>query len=176
MTTFRKVYASRNDFILWGPRCRGRCTNDHERRPSWQLLPLLHESPARRRLRRPLPFPSRFKWSVETSYPGADAQGLNLPDSRVMLRLYNPDKNFTAFTAQMDLATAARLHQELGEIIVKKLENPGFELHPQLYDPKLVPRGRFKGSVGNDGVLRIEVDKNGVPIIELEDTAAKQAK
>jgi len=111
--------------------------------------------------------PSRFKWSVETGYPGADVQGNNLPDSRVMLRLYDPDQNFTAFTAQMDLATAARLHQELGEIIVKKLENPGFEHHPQLYDPKLIPRGRFKGSVGNDGVLRIEVDKNGVPIIEL---------
>ena len=34
----------------------------------------------------------------------------------------------------------------------------------------------FKGSVGNDGVLRIEVDKNGVPIIELKGTEPKQAK
>lgn len=66
--------------------------------------------------------PSRFKWSVETSFSGVDVQGNNLPDSRVMLRLYDPDQDFTVLTAQMDMATAARLHHELGEIIVKKLK------------------------------------------------------
>ncbi len=101
--------------------------------------------------------PSRFKWSVETSSTGVDVQGNNTPDARVMLRLYDPDQNFTALTAQMDLATAARLHHELGEIIVKKLENPAFEHRPQLYDPKLIPRGRFTG-----------IDENGQAIIELE--------
>ena len=101
--------------------------------------------------------PSRFKWSVETSFSGLDVQGNNLPDSRVMLRLYDPDQNLTALTAQMDLATAARLHHELGEIIVKKLDNPAFEHRPQLYDPKLIPTGRIKG-----------IDEDGQAIIELE--------
>ena len=53
--------------------------------------------------------PSRFKWSVETSWRGTDAQGNNLPDTRVMVRLYDPDHNCTALTAQLDLETAERL-------------------------------------------------------------------
>jgi len=111
--------------------------------------------------------PSRFKWSVESSFSGVDVQGHNLPDSRVMLRLYDPDQNFTALTAQMDLATAARLHHELGEIIIKKLDDPAFEHRPQLYDSKLIPTGRFKG-----------IDKDGQAIIELEypNHAGNQAK
>ncbi|MBN2294048.1 MAG: hypothetical protein JXM70_16600 [Pirellulales bacterium] len=109
--------------------------------------------------------PSRFKWSVETSFSGVDTNGKDLPDSRVMLRLYDPDHNFTAITAQMDLATAAKLHHELGNIIVKKLENPRYVHRPQLYDPKHIPTGRFKG-----------VDKNGMAIIELEHASSKQAK
>lgn len=36
--------------------------------------------------------PSRFKWSVETSFSGVDVQGNSLPDARVMLRLYDPAK------------------------------------------------------------------------------------
>lgn len=103
--------------------------------------------------------PSRYKWSVETSWRGVDAQGNNLPDRRIMLRLYDPDQNFTALTAQMDLATAARLHHELGELLIKKLQDPGYQQRPQLYDPKTLPRGRFKG-----------IDKNGAAIIELERT------
>jgi hypothetical protein len=111
--------------------------------------------------------PSRYKWSVETSFSGVDVQGKSLPDGRVMLRLYDPGQNFSALTAQMDMATAARLHHELGEIIVKKLENPAFEHRPQLYDPKLVPTGRFKG-----------IDENGQAIIELEyrDRAPDQSR
>jgi hypothetical protein len=109
--------------------------------------------------------PSRFKWSVETSFAGVDPQGNSLPDSRVMLRLYDPHRNFTALTAQMDLATAARLHRELGEIIVKKLENPNFDHRPQLYDPKLIPTGRFRG-----------IDENGTAIIELEDPQPEKAE
>ena len=42
--------------------------------------------------------PSRLKWSIETSWSGIDAQGKDLPDTRVMLRLYDPDHNFTALT------------------------------------------------------------------------------
>ncbi len=103
--------------------------------------------------------PSRYKWSVETSWRGIDTQGNNLPDRRIMLRLYDPDQNFTALTAQMDLATAARLHHELGDLLVKKLQDPGYQQRPQLYDPKTLPRGRFKG-----------IDKNGTAIIELERT------
>ena len=109
--------------------------------------------------------PSRFKWSVETSFSGVDPQGHRLPDSRIMLRLYDPDHNFTALTAQMDLATAARLHHELGDIIVKKLENPSFEHRPQLYDPKLIPTGRFKG-----------IDEKGTAIIEFEYPESDPAK
>ena len=82
-----------------------------------------------------------------------------------MLRLYDPDQNFTALTDQMDLATATRLHHELGEIIVKKLENPGFEHRPQLYDPKLIPTGRFKG-----------IDENGTAIIEFEYPKSEKAE
>ena len=44
--------------------------------------------------------PPRYRWSVETSFRGVDLQGKDLPDSRVMLRLYDPDHNFTALTAQ----------------------------------------------------------------------------
>jgi hypothetical protein len=100
--------------------------------------------------------PSRFKWSVETSWRGMDAQGRDLPDTRVMLRLYDPDQNFTAITAQMDLETAERLQRELADIIAKKRQNPDFQYRPQLYDPSLIPTGKIKG-----------VDENGVAIIEL---------
>ena len=106
--------------------------------------------------------PSRFKWSVETSWRGIDAQGKNLPDTRVMLRLYDPDHNFTALTAQMDLETAEKLQCELADIIAKKRQDPDFQHRPQLYDSSLIPTGRFKG-----------VNPDGEPIIELEPKQAK---
>ena len=53
--------------------------------------------------------PSRFKWSIETSWSGIDAQGKDLPDTRVMMRLYDPEHNFTARTAQLDLAAGSSL-------------------------------------------------------------------
>lgn len=67
--------------------------------------------------------PSRFKWSIETSWSGVDAQGKDLPDARVMMRLYDPAQNFTAITAQMDLETAETLQRKLADIIAKKREN-----------------------------------------------------
>ena len=101
------------------------------------------------------PIPSRYKWSVETSFRGVDVNGKDLPDSRVMLRLYDPDHNFTALTAQMDMATAAKLQQELAAIITKKLEDPTFKHRPRLYDPKDIPTMRFIG-----------IDENGTAIVE----------
>lgn len=106
--------------------------------------------------------PARFKWSVETSWRGLDAQGKNLPDTRVMVRLYDPDQNFTALTAQMDLETAEQLQRNLANIIAKKRKDPGYQHRPQLYDSSLIPTGRFKG-----------VNKNGEAIIELEPKQAK---
>ncbi len=106
--------------------------------------------------------PSRFKWSVETSWRGTDAQGNNLPDTRVLVRLYDPDHNFTALTAQMDLQTAERLQRDLADIIAKKRQDPEFQHRPQLYDSSLIPTGRFKG-----------VNESGEAIIELEPKQAK---
>ncbi len=99
--------------------------------------------------------PSEFQWSVETSWSGIDARGNDLPDHRILLRLYNPHQNFTAMTAQMDMATAAKLHKELGEILVKKMQNPSFQHRPQLYEAKEIPVKRIVG-----------VDQNGVAIVE----------
>lgn len=101
--------------------------------------------------------PSRFKWSIETSWSGIDAQGKDLPDTRVMMRLYDPDQNFTALTAQMDLATAEKLQRELADIIAKKRENADYQYRPQLYDASLIPTGEIKG-----------VDSNGELILELK--------
>ena len=120
--------------------------------------------------------PSRYKWSVETCVAGFDLQGAPISDSRVMLRLYDPDRNFTALTAQMDLETAETLQRELADVIAKKRDNPAFEHRPQLYDPSLIPTGRLKGNVDKNGILQIEVNKNGVPIIELEQPTPEQAK
>lgn len=102
--------------------------------------------------------PSRFKWNVETGSAGFDIQGKPLPDARIMLRLYDPNEPYsTAFIAQMDLATAARLHHELGDVLVNKLQNPNFEHRPRYYDPERIPAGKFKG-----------IDQKGQAIIELE--------
>lgn len=106
--------------------------------------------------------PSRFRWSVETSWRGLDAQGNNLPDTRVMVRLYDPDHNFTALTAQLDLETAERLQRDLADIIAEKRQNPDFQHRPQLYDPSLIPTGRFTG-----------INKSGEAIIELEPRQVK---
>ncbi len=106
--------------------------------------------------------PSRFKWSVETSWRGVDAQGKNLPDTRVMMRLYDPEQNFTAFTAQMDLETAETLQRELADIIAKKRENADYQYRPQLYDSSLIPTGEITG-----------VDDNGKVIVELHPQKAK---
>lgn len=100
--------------------------------------------------------PDRFQWSVETSWRGIDLEGKNLPDTRVMLRLHDPDHNFTAITAQMDLATATKLHQELGNLIARKLQDPDYQFRPQLYSSEKIPMGRIVG-----------IDDNGVAIIEL---------
>lgn len=106
--------------------------------------------------------PSRFKWSIETSWSGMDAQGKDLPDTRVMMRLYDPDHNFTAITAQMDLATAERLQRELADIIAKKRKNADYQYRPQLYDSSLIPTGEIKG-----------IDRNSELIIELQPIKAK---
>ncbi len=106
--------------------------------------------------------PSRFKWSVETSWRGTDVQGNNLPDTRVMVRLYDPDHNCTALTAQLDLESAERLQRELANIIAKKHQNSDFQYRPKLYDSSLIPTGRFKG-----------ITENGEAIIELEPKQAK---
>ena len=100
--------------------------------------------------------PSRFKWSIETSWSGIDTQGKDLPDTRVMMRLYDPDQNFTALTAQMDLETADKLQHELAAIVAQKRQNPDFQHRPQHYDPKALPRGEL-----------IDIDKNGVVTIKL---------
>lgn len=102
--------------------------------------------------------PSRYRWSVETSSAGFDMNGIRLPDSRVMLRLYDPDQNSTVLTAQMDLATAAKLQQELAEIVVKKLQDPTYQHHPQLYDSKDIPKMEIIG-----------VDEHGYAILEEEE-------
>ncbi len=122
--------------------------------------------------------PSRFKWSVETSWRGMDAQGRDLPDKRVMLRLYDPDQNFTAITAQMDLETAEKLQRELSDIIAKKRQNPDFQYRPQLYDPSLIPAGEIKG-VDEDGVAIIELTypgSNRSEILRGPTSASKNAK
>lgn len=106
--------------------------------------------------------PSRYKWSVETSWRGTDAHGNNLPDTRMMLRLYDPSQNFTALTAQLDLETAERLQRDLADIIAKKRQNPNFQYRPQLYDSNLIPTGRLNG-----------VTENGEAIIEVESQQAK---
>ena len=106
--------------------------------------------------------PSRFKWSIETSWSGIDAQGKDLPDTRVMMRLYDPAHNFTAFTAQMDLGTAENLQRQLADIIAKKRQNPDYQHRPQLYDPSMIPTGRITG-----------VDDNGQATIEFESGKAK---
>ncbi|WDI45151.1 hypothetical protein [Bremerella sp. P1] len=107
-----------------------------------------------------VPVPSRYQWSVETSWRGIDAGGNELPDTRIMLRLYDPEHNFTALTAQMDLATATKLQQELSAIIEKKRQNPAFQYRPKHYDAKDIPRMEFIG-VDKDGVaiLREVTDK-----------------
>ncbi|NLS92406.1 MAG: hypothetical protein GXX96_09605 [Planctomycetaceae bacterium] len=106
--------------------------------------------------------PSRFRWSVETSWSGMDAQGRDLPDTRVMLRLYDPEHNFTAVTAQMDLETAEKLQRELADIIAKKRQNADYQHRPQLYDASLIPTGRITG-----------IDSNGKAIVELERKKAR---
>jgi len=85
--------------------------------------------------------PSRYKWSVETCVVGFDSRIKPITDSRVMLRLYDPNENFTALTAQMDLETAEKLQRELADLIAKKRQNPEFQYVPQLYDPSLIPSG-----------------------------------
>lgn len=71
--------------------------------------------------------PANLVWDVETSWRGMDLQGNLLPDTRVMLRLRDPNLNYSALTAQMDLATAAKLHHDLGQMIIKKLQNPYYQ-------------------------------------------------
>ena len=101
--------------------------------------------------------PSRLKWSVETSWRGTDAHGNNLPDTRVMLRLYDPDHNFTALTGQLDLDTAERLQRDLAGIIAKKRQNPDFQHRPQLYDSSLIPTGRLNGvTEGGEAIIKLE--------------------
>ncbi|MEO8270931.1 MAG: hypothetical protein ABI557_14505 [Aureliella sp.] len=85
--------------------------------------------------------PSRYKWSVETCVVGFDLRTKPITDSRVMLRLYDPNENFTALTAQMDLETAEKLQRELADLIAKKRQSAEFQYVPQLYDPSLIPSG-----------------------------------
>ncbi|BBO31589.1 hypothetical protein [Lacipirellula parvula] len=99
--------------------------------------------------------PSSYQWSVEASWRGVDVHGNDLPDTRVMLRLYDPAHNFTALTAQMDLATAAKLQAELASIISKKIENPGFQHRPQLWDSSEFPKMTVK-EIKPDGEVVLE--------------------
>jgi hypothetical protein len=99
--------------------------------------------------------PSRYQWSVETSWRGIDVHGNDLSDKRVMLRLYDPSHNFTALTAQMDLATAAKLQAELASIIAKKVENPSFQHRPQLWDSSEIPTTTVK-EIKPDGEVVLE--------------------
>ena len=101
--------------------------------------------------------PPRFNWSVETCVAEIDLKGNPTPDSRVMLRLYDPAHNFTALTAQMDLKTAEKLQQDLANIIGKKRQNVNFQYRPQLYNSNMIPTAEVKG-----------VDENGELIIELQ--------
>lgn len=103
--------------------------------------------------------PSRYRWSVETSWRGIDLSGKNLPDTRVTLRLHDPDHNFSAFMAQMDLATTAKLHHELGNIIIKKLQDPNYQYRPQLYRPDQIPRKRIIGIDAKGTAILEEVKK-----------------
>jgi hypothetical protein len=110
--------------------------------------------------------PSRYQWSVETSWRGTDVKGNDLPDRRIALRLYDPTQNFTALTAQMDLETASKLHRDLGQIIARKQQDPNFQYRPQLYDTKDIPMRRVIG-----------IDSNGVEILEdVPNPAAEVAK
>lgn len=110
-----------------------------------------------------VPVPSRFQWSVETSLRGFAPDGAALPDNRVLLRLYDPDHNFTALTAQMDLATAAKLQQELAEVIAKKSADPNFQHRPQLYDPRMIPMRRIVGIDARGKVILEDVPTNETP-------------
>ena len=65
--------------------------------------------------------------------------------------------------AQHDLVLQTLVSRS--QIIVKKLEDPNFDHRPQLYDPKLIPTGRFRG-----------IDEKGTAIIELEPPESQQAK
>lgn len=103
--------------------------------------------------------PSRYRWSVETGTRGIDHNGRYLPDGRVQLRLHDPDHNFSAFMAQMDLATAAKLHHELGNIIVKKLQDPNFQHRPQLYRPDQIPTKRIIGIDAKGAAILENVEK-----------------
>ncbi len=103
--------------------------------------------------------PVGYVWSVETSWRGVDPHGNNLADTRVMLRLHNPNENFSAITAQMDLATAAKLHHDLGEIIIKKLQDPAFQDRPHVGSAKQ----------GNPNRTIIGVDADGVAILKDEE-------
>ena len=72
-----------------------------------------------------------------------------------MLRLYDPDHNFTALTAQMELATAAKLQAELAGMIAKKMQDPTFQYRPRLYEEKDIPLMTIKG-IGPDGEAILE--------------------
>ena len=75
-----------------------------------------------------------------------------------MLRLYDPDHNFTALTAQMDLETVEKLHRKLGDIIAKKRENADYQYRPRLYSPDKIPISRIIG-IDEDGVAEIELQQ-----------------
>lgn len=100
--------------------------------------------------------PSRFRWSVETCTVTVGPQGHVVHDSRVMLRLYDPEQNFTALTAQMDLNTAENLQRQLAELIALKRKNPSFQRTPKLYESDMIPVGRITGVDGN-GKVTVEL-------------------
>ncbi|MBL7037161.1 MAG: type II toxin-antitoxin system RelE/ParE family toxin [Pirellulaceae bacterium] len=71
----------------------------------------------------------------------------------LVVAIYDPDHNFTALTAQMDLETAEKLQRDLADIIAKKRQNADYQYRPQLYDSSLIPTGRITG-INNNGAVR----------------------
>jgi len=99
--------------------------------------------------------PPHLVFRVETSTRGPDK-----PDPRILIRLHDAEEGYSTFIAQMDVATAAKLHHDLGELLVKKLQNPSYQQPHDSSQQKVIRTKRFVG-----------IDKNGTAIVEDVDDA-----